>query len=177
MDDNRKRKKTVNGLKKFNVLDIIIIVAVIFVATVALLLTVPKIHDSAKSGETVRISYTVTFYNVDETVFDKISNGQLVTDIEDGITLGVVSGSPEAESSYDYVLVTDDSGNNTVKKQEDAFGKRNITVTVEADAVYSEGKGYSVDGYRVAVGKEMQMRFPNYTDVGYCTGFTVLGND
>jgi len=176
MDDNKKRKNTVKSVKKFNVLDIIIIVAVLFIATIALILTVPKIHDRAKSSDSVRISYKITFYDVDEAIFDKISNGQLVTDVENGISLGTVSGSPEAEPSYTYVLSTDESGNNTAKKQEDAFGKRNITVTVEADAVYLEGKGYIVDGYRVAVGKEMHIRFPNYTDIGYCTEFTVLGN-
>jgi len=173
MENKKKEKK---GLK-FNVLDLIIIITVIFVAVVAVLYTVPQFHNRVSSGEKIRISYTVVFENVDESVFDQIAKGQTVTNADNGIALGTVSESPEAEPAYTYVLVTGESGANTVKKQEDPSGKRNITVTVEADAVYAEGKGYAVDGCRIAVGKEFNIRFPNYTDTGYCTEITVIGNN
>ena len=173
---NKNKKKDRKGLK-FNILDLIIIIAVLFVAVIAVLFTIPKVQDKVGAGEKIRISYTVVFENIDELVFDQISKGQTVTSVENGVLLGTVSESPEAEPAYTYVLVTGESGENTVKKQEDPSGKRNITVTVEADAVYSEGKGYTIDGYRIAVGKEFNLRFPNYTDTGYCTGITVIGNN
>ena len=62
MEDNKKQKS--NGKRiKFNVLDLIIIIAVIFVAVIAVMMTVPKIQDSSKAKEKIRISYTVVFYN------------------------------------------------------------------------------------------------------------------
>ena len=147
----------------------------VFVAVVAVMMTVPKIQDRAEAGEKIRISYTVVFYNVDEAVFDKISSGQNVTEAEDGISLGYVFGVPSSEPSYSYVLPEGvDAENAVVEKSEDALGRKNITVTVEAEAVYSEGSGYTVDGYRIAVGKEMNLRFPNYTAIGYCTDLTVF---
>ena len=41
---------------------------------------------------------------------------------------------------------------------------------------FTEGIGYNVDGYRIAIGKEMKLRFPDYTDIGYCTGITVFND-
>ena len=110
-----------------------------------------------------------------EAVFDKISNGQIVTESEDGISLGYVLGAPESEPAYSYVLPEGYSIENpVVEKTDDVLGRKNITVTVEAEAVYSEGSGYTVDGYRIAVGKEMNLRFPDYTAIGCCTDLTVF---
>lgn len=173
MEENKKRKDKRKG--RFNVLDLIIIIVLIFAISIALILTIPKIRDRVQAGEKVRISYTVVFYNVDSSVFDQIASGQTLTDIVGGKILGMVSEPPETELSYSYVIETNENGDNVLKKQEDSMGKRNIIVTVEADARYSEGEGYTVDGYRIAVGKEMQIRFPNYTDTGYCTGIIVIG--
>ena len=181
MEENKRRKNIGKDIKKFNVLDVIIIVAVAFVATIALMLTIPKIQHRAKADEKTRISYSVTFYDVDANIVEQlsISNGQTVTDAVSGIALGKVDGDKQIEEAYCYALnpVADENGNYTVVKQKDVLGKTNITVTIEADAVYSEGKGYEIDGYRIAIGKEMQMRFPNYMGTGVCTGFEILAND
>jgi hypothetical protein len=46
-----------------------------------------------------------------------------------------------------------------------------ITVTIRAQAAAS-GDVYSLDGYKVAVGKKIALRVPNFTSEGYCTQLT-----
>ena len=45
---------------------------------------------------------------------------------------------------------------------------KNIIVTVECTATYIEGKGFTVSGERIAVGKQFNLRFPEFSGSGYC---------
>jgi len=46
--------------------------------------------------------------------------------------------------------------------------KKNILITIEADAYYNTDEGYTVNNYRIAVEKEMNVRFPYYTGTVQC---------
>ncbi len=170
MEENKTNK-----LGRLNVLDIIIIVFLIFAISLAVIFTVPKFRTAVQSENKATIQYTVVFYNVDETVYDKIEVGVNVTDNIGGISLGIVDDTPESEISYKYVLSFDEESNTyEAQKKDDELGRRNVTVTVVATASYSEGKGYTVNGYGISVGKEMSLRFPDFSAVGYCNSLTVV---
>lgn len=167
---NKKR----NG--SFNVLDFLIIVVVLFVIAVAVMLTIPKIRQTVQAGEKVTILYTVVFENVDENVYNKIKLDQTVIESNSGSLIGTVSEPPESEPSYEYVLKTDASGNREVVKKQSDNGEKNIIVTITTEAVYNEGTGFTVEGYRIAVGKQMDLRFADFIGTGYCDGISVMGN-
>ena len=173
MEENKSTKKISKG-SKFNILDLIIVVGILFIITALVVMTFPRFSDKAKLGKKVMVSYTLVFEAVGEDAFDKISIGDPLTDLKDGKALGKVSETPKIEPYYTYIMGTTPEGETVSEKKEDHLGRSNITITVEAEAVYSEGSGYTVNGYRIAVGKEMNVRFPNYTNTGTCVGFRVL---
>ncbi len=173
MEENKMNSR--NKLGRLNVLDIIIIVFLIFAISLAVIFTVPKFRTAVQSENKATIQYTVVFYNVDETVYDKIEVGVNVTDNIGGISLGIVEDTPESEISYKYILVTDpETKEIQAQRKDDELGRHNVTVTVVATANYSEGTGYAVDGYGISVGKEMNLRFPDFSAVGYCNSLTVV---
>ena len=174
MEENKKQSLRKVGRTSFNVLDVIIIIAVLFVIAAIVVAVIPQFNISAINGEAVRITYTVIFKNVDESVYDKINANENVTETVTGALVGVVAEAPELELSYEYV-VTDENGNDVAKKNySDGLGM-DVTVTITANAIYKEGIGYTVDGYRIAAGKEMSLRFSDFSCVGYCESLSVVG--
>ena len=44
----------------------------------------------------------------------------------------------------------------------------NVRVTIEATANFYEGKGYTVNSTRIAVGEKLSLKFPEFAGEGYC---------
>ncbi len=175
MEENKIKAARQTGSRRLNVLDVVIIVTAVMLIAVAVVWSVPRLQTFFTTNDTVQITYTVVFENVDESVYDRILLDQTVIDAESGRELGTVALTPESVSYYDFVLGTDAEGNDVAQKQPyDTLGK-NVTVTIRANAEYSEGKGYTVEGHRIAIGAEMQLRFPGFTGTGYCNGIAVIG--
>jgi len=174
MEENNIKAVKSNKNVRFNILDLIIIVGILFIITALVIMALPKFSNIVESGQKVMISYTLVFEAVDENSFDKIVIGDPLTDTKDGKALGKVSDTPKIEPYYTYVKGSSEGDIVTAEKKEDYQGRSNITITVESEATYSEGKGYTVNGYRIAVGKEIGVRFPNYTNVGTCIGINVV---
>lgn len=170
MNENKNNVSSAKKGGKFNVLDLLIIVVVLFVLAIATVITIPKIQKSVEIGEKVVITYTVVFEGVDDKFYDKIKEKQTAFDVESNRALGKVEQS-EVEPYSEYVLAE-----GTVTKQEIADKGKNVIVTITANAVYNEGSGYTVDGYRIAIGKEMELRFADFTGVAYCTGISASNN-
>jgi hypothetical protein len=177
MNENKNNVGSAKKSGKFNVLDFLIIVVVLFVLASAIVITIPKIQESVEIGEKVIINYTVVFEGVNDRVYDKIKGNQMAMDAQSNRALGTVEQSEVAPYS-EYVLVRETNAEGetvyTAVKQEIAEKGKNVTVTITANAVYNEGSGYTVDGYRIAVGKEMDIRFADFTGTAYCTGVTVI---
>ncbi len=175
MEDNKIKTTKSTGSKRLNVLDVVIIVTAVMLITVAVVWSVPRLQEFFSASDTIQITYTVVFENVDEAVYDRIMLDQTVIDAESGRILGYVALTPESVSHYDFVLGTDAEENEIAKKQpHDELGK-NVTVTIRANATYEEGKGYTVDGYRIATGAAMELRFPGFSGTGYCNSVAVIG--
>ncbi len=174
MEENKIKTAGSARPRRLNVLDVVIIVTTVLLVAIAIVWSTPRLQALFASNDTVQITYTVVFENVDESVYDRIMLDQTVIDAEGGRVLGSVALTPESVSYYDFVLEKDADGNDILKKQaHDELGK-NVTVTIRANAEYSEGKGYTVDGYRIAIGADMQLRFPGFSGTGRCNGISVI---
>ena len=174
MEENKKRFALKRREMSFNVLDAVIIVAVLFVITAIVMMIIPNFNISTINGEAVRITYTVVFKNVDESVYDRINASENAVDVNSGAVLGVVAQAPESELSYEFIKV-DENGTTVAKRNHSDGLGMDITVEISATAIYKEGVGFTVDGYRIASGKEMNLRFSNFSGVGYCESLTVVG--
>ena len=164
-----KRKKSGREPRswRFNFLDaIILLVIVLFIAAVVLLF-IPRVTSFLGSNGDVDIVYTVVFRGVDASV--EISDQQKVVDAKTERVLGMVEGSPETEDYYELVR---DAENVSVLKCEKVDGKIDLIVTISASAMYVEGRGYEVNGCRIACNKEFEMVFPGFAATGTCIEVT-----
>ena len=174
MEENKKRPAKKLSRANFNVLDAVIIVGVLFILTAVVMMIIPRFNLSAINGKEVRITYTVVLENVDESVYYKINANENVTEIGSGALIGIVSEPPESELSYEFII-TEENGSEVAKKNHSDGLGMNVTVNIVATAVYKEGVGFTVDGYRIASGKEMNLRFADFSGVGYCESIKILG--
>ena len=90
MNENKSNVGSTKKSGKFNVLDFLIIIVVLFVVAISVIITIPKIQESVEIGEKVVIIYTVKFEGVNDRVYDKIKLSQIVTDAEKSRSLGTV---------------------------------------------------------------------------------------
>lgn len=190
MDENKlKRSAPQKKGGRLNVLDIIIILFLVFTAAIAILLTVRSVEDAATSGQKVKISYTVVIEDIDDAIYKNVFEnanrsdntysveiGQTVIDGNTGATVGYVAKLPESVPYYEFVLDTDSAGESVaVKKQ--YSDRHNVIITVTADAYYSEGTGYTVDGCRIAVGREFALRIAGFSKSGVCDTLNVIADN
>ena len=113
----------------------------------------------------------------DEAVIDKINNGDIVIDAVSKNQLGVVDSvaSIDKYKVLDYRLIPEKNDNGTIipttyiGELVSYPDKYNITVYISSTAEYKEGVGYSINGRRIAIGEKLEMRFPEFSGIGYCT--------
>ena len=154
---------------RFNFLDVVILLVILLFVASMVILYIPRVTDLLGSDGNKNIVYTVVFHGVD--VNSEISDQQRVVDKKSEQVLGMVDGSPETEDCYESVRteVTDESGKtSTVLRCEKVDGKIDLIVTITATATYADGKGYEINGNRIAVGREYEMVFPGFTATGTC---------
>ena len=72
----------------------------------------------------------------------------------------------EISGRIEAVAYIDEGNSSSVQKT--------ILVTITCSAKYSEGLGYTVNGYRIAINQEMSLCFPGYSGSGQCISVTVL---
>lgn len=170
---SEKNKSTVDGTvqksrkkgNRFNLIDLLVIVVVLLLIAIAVNIFAPMSWFDRFSRDTkVKIQYTVEFLGVDENFAEKIKEEDLAVDSVSKNSLGKVkavdSTQPHTVLSYDE---TSKAG--VLSTYPDKY---NVLVTIEVDAKYREGKGYSINDLRIAVGEKMSLRFPDYVGEGYC---------
>lgn len=166
-----KRTRTSRSKKawRFNFLDVVILFVIVLFAASMVILFIPRVTGLLGSDGNRQIVYTVVFHGVD--VNSEISDQQRVVDKKTEQLLGMVDGSPETEDCYESVRteVFDENGkSSTVLRCEKVEGKIDLIVTITANATYADGKGYEVNGNRIAAGREYEMVFPGFTATGTC---------
>lgn len=149
------------------------VVAVIFL----LVLAFTPLELWGKDTEARQIVYTVEFYGVDKEMEYAFREGDTVTDMQSGAVMGVIT---EVRSRVHEVytdIPTDEivpEFDKYVVQKEKNENWRVITVSIQVTAEYQEGVGYAVDGSRIAVGREYQLRFPAYTRSGACVSLVTI---
>ena len=155
----RKRKM------KFNIMDVLILLAIAAVAAVLLYVFVFSEHSSAgalNGAQTTKITYVIELTDVDDALSDNISVGETLIDSAKKMNIGTIV----AVESQPYVYLGKNVTGGTMELTT-VDNKSTVYVTVEADATLA-GISYSISGYDIYVGKKVYLSLPNFTGTGYC---------
>lgn len=157
---------------QFNLMDLLLIfIAVGIILFVVLVIDPFSLNLFDNQDHSVTLEYTLRIENVEGSLIDKIQTRDEVIDASVKTSLGYVNAvendTPHAEPYYDS---KEDSV--SMKEYPDRY---DLVVTVTAEAVFTEGVGYTVNGRRVAVGTEFYLMFPDYLGTGYCISLRELG--
>ena len=180
MNNNTNNSATMqkNSKRKFNIIDFLVILIVVAIVGVSIY-SVFSWSDTKKlwSTRTVEFNYTVELKGVDQEFIDKIKVEDVVTDGATKNQLGKVDRVDNTEKywvvDYKKEPIIGDNGeptgedNYAFTKAEHPY-KYNITVYISSSAEYEEGIGYTVNGKRIAVGEAIDLRFPEFSQTGYC---------
>ena len=153
-----KNKK--GSRRRFNLFDLVIIVAVAALVGAALYAYMPGLVDKVASGKReVKLVFRVD--SVDKASGFAVAPGEAVT-LADGTSLGVVSSVETAEMPLGYQ--PDGNGGSTAVTSPDVL---RITVTVDAELT-SNGRGYFCGGKRVAAGLTLGLCFRTFAADAAC---------
>lgn len=153
-----------------NLFDLLIIfVLLVAIVLLAMGIRLPDLFGTRESGRACRVEYTLTLQGVDERFAEAILSGDALVTADTGAALGNVTGEVLVAPHRIPALVSAGEGSeaSTVVLKE-VPGQFDITVTVQADAIYTEGVGYTVGDRAIRVGAAYHVRFPNYVGVGVC---------
>jgi len=192
MDDNKKAEVMASGTEKnskpehkkaksekkrsFNVVDVILSLMILTFLSVVVFLFASNTDFNWGMEQEVKLEYTVEIPGISHEMAAKISVGDQVLDSENNYVIGTVTNT-EVDDCVEYVYneesgrieavaYTDEGSSSSVRK--------NLLVTITANAQYTEGKGYTVNGYRMAVNQDMHLSFPGYTGEGQCISLIIL---
>lgn len=168
MDDSIKNAPSVKNTSKkkkgkrfINFVDIIIFILIVSIVVLGVMAFLGMLDNDV----TTEIEYTICFSNVPSELINKIKIGNSAIDAVSKCDLGSVEDINNTEKYFEYGIDKDTQAPVII-----TFTDRyNVYVTIRSTAVYAEGEGYTVNGSRIAVGKEFSVRFPAYSGSGYCT--------
>ena len=159
-------KETMGKKHKFNFVDAVIILIVLaLVALVAFIFIfqgssfVSKIFGGG--GEKKEIYYAVEVNQIRES---------LVTDAVRNYKIGTIVGVLTGDSEY---IGGDSEGNAVATKYP---GYQSLILIIKAEAV-NNGREYSIDGYGIQNGANVNFNSPNLSATGYCIGLEVVETD
>lgn len=156
-----KKTKKRNG--RFNLIDFLLVLIILAVIAVALIYLIPGLTERISSASETEITYVLEFKGINADFIANIQNGDGVYSASENFRIGTVKS--VATDSYTS-LIYDPTTNSGVLTEHPSL--KTLIVTVKATAVYDMGEGYSVNGERIAVGKEYYIRTPNFTGTAYC---------
>ena len=154
---------------KFNIVDCILVLMVLAVVAAVVVYFVPGLFNAA--ADETEITFTIEFRGVDSAFITNIKNGDPVYDSGKQYVLGKVKS--VENYAYTELVYNEETGTAEAKEVE---GLKNIVVTVTAKAIYTDGKGYSVNGARIAVGCAYNIGFPEFSGSAYCIEVSATAN-
>ena len=160
----KKKSKSEKKAGQFSAVDVILILLALLVLGGAALLWLPSSSALLGREKSVTIEYTVEITNVKDTFIRNVVERDSVMDSVSKHPIGTVSS---VENSTPYTVLHYDDATDSVEMKEypDAF---NLLITIRAEASFVEGVGYTVNDYRIAVGKEMALKVPEFVGTGHC---------
>ena len=176
--------KQKSAQRKFNIIDFFVLALIVAVIGVSIYAVISWSDiKSLWSTSTVNLQYIVEFRGVDQAFINKINDGDIVIDAVSKNQLGVVDSVATIDKYkvLDYKLTQEDTNGATTPAMYTGElvsypDKYNITVYISTSAEYKEGVGYTVNGRRIAVGEKIEMRFPEFSGIGYCITFIENSN-
>ena len=157
---------------KFNFVDLLFLVLAVAILFVFVFVVDPfSMNIFGGDDKNVVLEYTVQIEYVEGSLADNVRTGDEVLNAANKASLGLVSALkndvPHSEVYYDSEADTV-----SMKEYPDRY---DLQITIMADAVLEEGKGYYVNGSRIAVGGQYSLIFPEYVGSGYCIGMREVG--
>ena len=175
---NKTEHKRLKSEKKrsFNTVDVILSLMILIFLSVAIFLFASNTDFNWRGEQEVKLEYTVEISGISQEMAAGIQVGDQVLDGENNYLIGSVTNTEiddcveyvynEASGRIEAVAYTDEGSTSSVRK--------NLLVTITANAKYVEGKGYTVNGYHVTVNRAMQLCFPGYSGEGQCISLIIL---
>lgn len=162
----RRRRRALGGLNLFDV----IVIALVLVVVVLLAVGVRVSDLLGNDADMSTISYTLTLYDVEETYADAIKQGDEIYDVDTGELLGKVIAVPTIKPHTEIAVQSSENGAG-IATETPVPGRVDITLAVRAEALYREGKGYSVNSRIIRVGATYSVRFPDFLGSARCVSF------
>lgn len=150
--------------KRINIVDIIILVALIVLSGAVIFGFVKGI---GTSGERTSVRYIIEVEPIDSDFVSKVTEGNGVYDHTTSQRIGTVRAVSSAQAYYKSF---DAKGSPTSSPME---GSSTLYITVEADAVRSDA-GYSVGSTVLSIGRRLELRFPGLYVDGKCVSIEAL---
>lgn len=157
---------------KFNVIDLLFLVLIAAVLFAVVFLINP--FSAGIFGGTekdVVLEYTVEIEYVEASLADNIRLGDEALSSVNKTSLGRVSAIKN-DILYSEAYYNSEADVVSMKEYPDRY---NLQITITSDAIFEEGKGYTVKGNRIAVGGQYSIMFPNYLGNGYCISMREVG--
>ncbi len=150
-----------NKKHRFNVIDVVIILAVIALAA---LLVKSFVFDKQNDNraEKVNLQYVIETDMLSEALADNVKTGDAVYDHVSGKKIGEVTACDVRNATH---VGMSDSGMQVVS---DVVGYRTLYITVECQASVM-ADGYSVETTDISVGRTYSLMLPDL----YCTGVCI----
>ncbi len=161
-----------NGRGKFNLVDLLFVLLIVGVLFAVVFWLDPfSLNVFGSAEKNVVLEYTVEIEYVEASLVDNVRLGDEALNAVNKAPMGHVSS---VRNDILYAEVYYDSEEDTVSMKEYP-DRYNLQITITADAVFEEGKGYSVMGSRIAVGGAYSLTFPEYAGSGYCVSIREVG--
>ncbi len=153
--------------RRFNFIDFLIILLILsFIALLIYSFSPFSRLSELLNTETVELTYVVELRNVDTDFIDFVEVNDNVINANTKSSLGTVYQIDRVQSTVLGYEINDAGRPYGVLVPVD--NKYDITLYITASAKYEEGVGYTIDGCRIAVGEELNLRFPNFAHNAYC---------
>lgn len=170
--DGKMREKN-SQRHRFNWLDALILLALVFLAALAVIKFIPGGTDVSLTNEKkVTIEYTVQIDKLDTDLSLALKSGDAVVDIDSKVNVGMLASIP-LSSAYQESIYNEQSGGMEIVNSEKYM---TVYLTVVADAVETE-YGYYVNNTRIAVESEMSLRIAGLEAEGKCISIKVNSAD
>ena len=148
---------------RFNFIYFLLVMVIVAVIAVALIYLVPGLTERMSSGSETEITYVLEFRGVDADFVANIQNGDGVYSADKNFKIGAVKS--VATDSYNTITYDPTTGGGILAEHPSL---KTLIITVKATAIYDIAEGYSVNGERIAVGREYYIKTPNFSGTAYC---------
>ena len=153
---------------RFTALDLILVIVVLAVIGAAIYFFGPFGNNPDDASEKVELLYTIEIKGVEEEYIDNVQVGDTMIESVNKTVIGTITAI-ETMPYTDHVL-NEEAG---VIEEKQYPGLVTMLITVQCEAVSTE-RAYTVEGYRLAIGKLNYIQLPRFVGSGYGISLTEL---